>query len=249
MHIDYNLLSLYKMIKMRSLLTLFFAAICLTTFSQKKIVWFDLGLKVQNGSRGLYSKAVADDAKINHELGLTTGLGFGAKLGVNFEYSGLSLEGFYNKGKQVFENNNTGASPFNYEWNSIDIYPLFRNAKNLGYFEIGPKVSLLGKMNKVTGANSVDVTGDFNKLSYAGVLGFGANILGNDGAFSGILGLRFEYGFSDIVKSGISSHPIPNPATRTATNPYFAGVVFELNWGVGYFGVAKCGARSKFIMF
>jgi hypothetical protein len=248
-NIDYNLLLLHKMIKMRSLITLFLTALSLSAFSQKKIVWFDIGLKVQNGSRGLYSKAVADNPKVNHELGLTTGLGFGAKLGVNWEYSGLSLEGFYNKGKQVFEINIPAAYPGIFEWNSIDIYPLYRNAKNLGYFEIGPKVSLLGKMNKVIGPSTFpfrqDITDDFNKISYAGVLGFGANIFGNDGAFSGILGLRFEYGYIDIVKSDITILSVP----RTATNPYFAGVVFELNWGVGYLGVAKCGARSKFIKF
>ena len=34
-----------------------------------------------------------------------------------------------------------------------------------------------------------------------------------------------------------------------STNPIFAGVVFELNWGVGAFAVAKCGGRPKFIMF
>ncbi len=229
---------------------LFLLLLCsFSLFSQKKIVWFDLGLKVQNGPRGFYNKAIADDLKINHELGLGGGLGFGGKLGVNFGYSGLSLEGFYNKGKQAIENLNTGGSGYSYEWNSIDIYPLFRNAKNLGYFEIGPKVSFLGKMNKVTGSASNDVTNSFNKLNYGGVLGFGANLMGNDGAFSGILGLRFEYGVNDFVKSGVSSDPIANSATRTATNQYFAGVVFELNWGVGYFGVAQCGARSKFIMF
>ena len=34
-----------------------------------------------------------------------------------------------------------------------------------------------------------------------------------------------------------------------SSNVAFAGVVFELNWGIGYFGKAQCGARSKFIMF
>ena len=33
------------------------------------------------------------------------------------------------------------------------------------------------------------------------------------------------------------------------THPVFAGIVAELNWGIGYFARAKCGARSKFIMF
>ena len=73
--------------------------------------------------------------------------------------------------------------------------------QNLGYFELGPKVSLLRQMDKIQGNTASDVKSNFNNTNFAGVLGFGANILGNDGRFSGILGLRFEYGFTDIVKN------------------------------------------------
>ncbi|MFM2392070.1 MAG: hypothetical protein RLZZ546_47 [Bacteroidota bacterium] len=212
--------------------------------SQKRIVWFDCGLKVQGGASGFYSKAIEDLSTHNHELGLTSGFGYGGKLGVNWQYNGLSLEAFYNKSKQVVEVPNDVS--YAYEWKAIDIYALYRNAKNLGYFELGPKLSMLNNMN----VGTADVTDKFNKMNYAGVLGFGANILGNDGRFSGILGLRFEYGFTDIVKSSVSDHPVPGITTgRTPTNPYFAGLVFEFNWGIGYFGRAQCGARSKFIMF
>ena len=93
------------------------------------------------------------------------------------------------------------------------------------------------------------------KINATGVIGFGANVMGTDGAFSGILGLRFEYGFTDAVSDAgaETSAPIYDPAVFTeglkSTNPIFAGVVFELNWGVGAFAVAKCGGRPKFIMF
>ena len=79
--------------------------------------------------------------------------------------------------------------------------------------------------------------------------------MGNDGRFSGILGLRFEYALTDLdsedgKKAGA---PILDPSIyangNKASNLAFAGVVFELNWGIGYFGKAQCGARSKFIMF
>jgi hypothetical protein len=222
--------------------------VSLQSEAQKEIVWFDWGIKLQGGPRGFYSQDIEKATKINHEVGLLTGKGIGLKLGVNWQYQGLSLEGFYNKASQGVEN--IGGTGYTYDWNAIDIYPLYRNAQNLGYFELGPKLSMLSKMNKTIGGNAQDVTSEFNKLSYAGVLGFGANILGNEGAFSGIFGLRFEYGFTDLVKAGNLSHPLATTAaTRTTTNPYFAGVVFEFNFGIGYFGRAQCGARSKFIMF
>jgi hypothetical protein len=229
---------------------LFFFLLVATAFSvsaQKQIVWFDCGLKVQGGASGFYSKAIEDAEGINHELGLTSGFGYGGKLGFNKNYGGLSLEVMFNKSKQNIEVLNVADAGYSYEWKTLDVYALYRNAKNLGYFEIGPKYSKLNKMENVSSIGGrTDITNNFNGNNFAGVLGFGANIMGNDGRFSGILGLRFEYGFTDIVKKDINIVPT---ATRTATNPYFAGLVFEFNWGIGYFGKAQCGARSKFIMF
>ena len=228
------------------------AALFMTTglFAQKQIVWFDAGLKVQYGASGFYSAAIEEATGYNHELGLTSGFGYGGKLGINWQYNGLSLEAFYNKSRQDVEVTNAGEPSYSYEWKAIDIYALYRNAKNLGYFELGPKVSMLRSMDGIVGNLRTDVKDDFNNTNFAGVLGFGANIMGNDGRFSGILGLRFEYGFTDIVKKDVNYHPIPaGIGERKSTNPYFAGLVFEFNWGIGYFGRAQCGARSKFIMF
>jgi hypothetical protein len=141
-----------------------------------------------------------------------------------------------------------------FNWKSLDIYTLFRHAKNLGYFEIGPKISLVQEVSDNVEGNVTDRT-FYNKNFFSGVIGFGANIIGNDGAFSGILGLRFEYGLTDFVSdAGQTGHaPMLNPAVYTngykSTAPAFAGIVFEINWGIGYFAKAQCGARSKFIKF
>ncbi len=231
---------------MKKLAFILFAFLSISTFAQKRIVWFDCGFKTQYGASGLYSKAIGDDNNFNHELGLTTGFGYGGKLGINWQYNGLSLEYMYNKSLQNVENSADPSLALSYEWKSNDVYALYRNAKNLGYFELGPKVSFLSKMDRINGDVRTSEINSFNTTNFAGVLGFGANIMGNDGRFSGILGLRFEYGFTDIVKKDIN---LLNLTPRTATNPYFAGLVFELNWGIGYFGKAQCGARSKFIMF
>ena len=104
------------------------------------------------------------------------------------------------KANQSFDATNTNTITTNIEWESLDIYALFRNAKNLGYFEIGPKMSMISRV--ASGGTESTLTdrpeANYNKNLFAGVLGFGANIMGNDGRFSGILGLRFEYAFSDL---------------------------------------------------
>lgn len=235
---------------MKHLFTFALLIASLSLFGQKKIVWFDLGLKGQYGAAGLYNQALADDSRYGYTIG--SGYGYGGKLGINFGYNGLSIDVMKNTGKQVFD-----KTPTTIEWSSLDVYTLFRNAKNLGYFEIGPKFSFVDKVTLTAENGTIDQPKEnFNKNVVSGVIGFGANIMGNDGRFSGILGLRFEWAFTDLdskVGKDLGA-PVNDPVVyvdngTAASHVAFAGVVFELNWGVGYFGKARCGARSKFIMF
>jgi len=229
--------------------------ISLASIAQKEIVWFDIGLKTQYGATGMYNSAIADSDEVDYII--SKGYGLGGKLGINFGFNGLAIDFMASTGTQEFDNvmDNENANP-KVDYKSLDLYLLFRNARNLGYFEIGPKFSFVRdvEFTDELGATA-DVKDDFNSNYISGVIGFGANVMGTYGAFSGILGLRFEYGFTDAVSNAgaETSAPIYNPAVFTeglkSTKPIFAGVVFELNWGVGAFAVAKCGGRPKFIMF
>jgi hypothetical protein len=220
--------------------------------AQKQIVWFDAGLKAQYGASGFYNSAIADFSRYNYQIG--TGYSFGGKVGINFRYNGIAIDVMYNKASQVIEDTELN-SEVNFDWKSLDVYTLYRHAKNLGYFEIGPKVSFLNEVTDNVQGSTVERNDYYNKNMFSGVIGFGANIIGNDGAFSGILGLRFEYGLTDFVSdAGATAHaPLLNPSVYSnghkSTNVAFAGIVFELNWGIGYFAKAQCGARSKFIRF
>lgn len=238
---------------MKHLLTIAVLFSSLAMFGQKKIVWFDIGLKAQYGAAGLYNAAVADaDNVYGYQIG--SGLAYGGKLGINFGYNGLAIDVMKSSASQTFD-----KTPTSIEWEGLDIYALFRHAKNLGYFEIGPKLSMVKKYSVTaegeTNLREVDKA-YYNKNNIAGVIGFGANIMGNDGRFSGILGLRFEYAFTDFDTEAGKKLNAPVYGTtdlytngNKSSNVAFAGVVFELNWGIGYFGKAQCGARSKFIMF
>ena len=250
---------------MKQFFTIAVILVSLQLYGQKKIVWFDMGAKVQYGAAGLYNSAIANSD--GYDYNISTGYSYGGKLGINFGYNGLAIDVMRSTAKQEFEKTGATTVP-TVNWQAWDVYALFRNAKNLGYFEIGPKISFVSKVedNLIEGGivnptgTLTDRTTNYNKNNIAGVIGFGANIMGNDGAFSGILGLRFEYSFTDFVgpegattgANGVNS-PLRDPLVYAdgykKSNVAFAGLVFELNWGIGYFAKAQCGARSKFIMF
>ncbi len=230
--------------------------------SQKMDFWLDAGLKIQTGFTALYN-ANATTANANGETWdntLATGTKYGVKLGMNFNYTGVSLDIMQGKMRGKFQKVDQANGGTEREdevtVNATDIYLLFRNAKHKGYFEIGPKYSIINDV-KATNSSSAEVSNvsdQFETSNLGAVLGFGTYILGpEDGRFSGILGFRVEYGFQDIVnevgRTEGSRVPVNYGGETAATNSIFAGIVFEFNWGIGGVGQARCGERSKFIWF
>ncbi len=247
----YNLISkIINLIRMKNIVIFLMLMISTGIYSQKQIVWFDTGLKVQYGAAGLMNSAITDSDEYNHKIG--KGLSYGGKIGINFAYNGVAIDVMKSSFTQDFTKKSSNSIS-TIDYSGLDIYVLFRNAKNLGYFEIGPKLALVKKVTNTATGTETDVTADYEKNNIAAVLGFGANIMGNDGRFSGILGVRFEYGITDLGLKDNMTSPVQDVSIYSngyqASHPLFAGVVFELNWGIGYFGKAQCGARSKFIMF
>ncbi len=239
----------------KMLITAVAIMISVAAIAQKQLVWFDVGLKAQYGATGLFNSAIADSPDVDYII--SKGYSFGGKVGINFGYNGLAIDIMTSTATQEFDNvmDNENSNP-KVDYKSLDLYLLYRNAKNLGYFEIGPKFSFVNSVeytDELGSARNVDA--DYNTNFISGVVGFGANVIGTDGAFSGILGLRFEYGFTDAVSDvgAEAAAPVYNPAVYVdglqSTNPIFAGLVFEINWGIGAFAVAQCGGRPKFIMF
>lgn len=226
-------------------------------YSQKELAWFDAGLKLMYGSSNIVNMAAVDDPNLNYDLNFGTAIGFGAKVGVNRGYNGLAVEVMHTRSGQTFEGLGSYPAAPKIEWQSTDLYLLFRNAKNLGFFEIGPKIGFLSGVDRTNADGQLTAWDEFEKRQISGVLGFGVNVIGTDGSFSGQIGLRFEYGFTDIngqdvLGTGNEPFPFADAGLYTGTrgyqksSPVFAGLVFELNWGLGYYGIAQCGARAKF---
>lgn len=238
---------------MRNFLTLCLVVLGTVAYSQKEIAWFDAGLKVMYGTSHVINSVAFDDKNLDYKIKFGNSFSFGGKFGVNRGYNGLALELLYSKADGQYELlDSPNASP-EINWNSLDLYILFRNAANLGFFEIGPKIGFLRGVNRTVGLDADPVAfEDYNGRQISGVLSFGANVIGTDGGFSGQLGLRFEYGFTDLNSlDSPTAEPFafqPNLLTTeyARSSPVFVGLVFELNFGLGYYGIAQCGARAKF---
>lgn len=251
---DLKILSI-KFSTMKKLLFILFTMGCLQSVSAQKLdFWLDAGAKVQTGMSMLYNGAIGDDP--NYDYTIATSTKIGGKLGINWNYTGVSFDVMVGSLNGKFQNTNAaGGDDMEVSASSVDIYVLFRDARKKGYFELGPKVSFLGdvKSGPVGGEKTIINPDFYEKNPMAAVIGFGTYVLGNDGRFSGIIGLRFEYGFTDIVSEAGSElanrQPVPYAGDPSSTNPIFAGIVFELNWGIGGVGQARCGEKSKFIWF
>jgi hypothetical protein len=223
--------------------------------AQKMDFWLDAGAKVQTGASMIYNSAIGSDANFDYTIATSTKIG--GKLGINWNYTGVSLDVMVGSLNGVFQNTSPGGGEdIEVSANSVDIYVLFRDARRKGYFELGPKVSFMGDVKTgPKGGDKVIADPDlYQNTPLSAVVGFGTYVLGNDGRFSGILGLRFEYGFTDIVTAqgaemGNNRQPVNYAGEMASTHPIFAGLVFELNWGIGGVGQARCGEKSKFIWF
>lgn len=232
------------------LLILFFGA----TLSAQSF-YIDAGLKAQMGTTRLHNASI--ESHPNWSYDLANGFAYGGKVGFNFEDHGITVDVMFGKGSSSFENNDANMVLGNLitDYSTTDIYLLYRLSRYRGYLELGPKVSFIRDITNrdITGVES-NVAEFYEDNAYSGVLGFGTYVIGTDGSFSGIFGLRIEYGLTDMLTQP-NGEDMGLPVLQAdlyenglnSTIPFFAGLVFELNWGIGYYGKASCGARGKFI--
>lgn len=222
-------------------------------YGQKQIAWFDVGLKAMYGGSSILNSTAMDHSDVDYMFAFGNAYSFGGKFGINSGYNGLAIEAMYNKADHELQILNDSYYAPKMEWESYDLYLLFRNAQNLGFFEIGPKFSFIQKFSRANeNGELVDIADDINSPGISGVLSFGVNVIGTDGAFSGQIGIRAEYGFVDLIgdsgqANGEPYATIPNfyGGEYTKNTPIFVGLVFELNWGLGWYGVSQCGGRPK----
>jgi len=134
---------------------------CMSLSAQKMDFWLDAGLKIQTGFTALYnSNATNGDLWDNT---LTHGTKYGGKLGINWNYTGISFDFLTGSQNGKFQDRRPSAEIGDVREISIsvtDIYVLFRNARHKGYFELGPKISFISDVT-VDGSGGPDAGNQF----------------------------------------------------------------------------------------
>ncbi len=213
-------------------------------------IWFDAGIKGAWGPTLLYNSNTMNDLVLNQQV--NTGFAVGGKFSFNFGYiHGITFDLMYANGHQNYQNVENVNNSVDVKWKTYDLYVLYRMYRTINYMELGPKFS---KVQSFTN-NDVDSKQFYLPNYPSAVLGFGWYAFGRK-AFTGTIGLRVEYAFNDIISADGKETGYPvNPFKSTAydpyktTNPLSAQLVFELNWGIGYFAKTACGGRRHFFSF
>lgn len=238
--------------KITLILTIILFSYC--AFSQK---WLDVGAKGGYGVNLLYNQNYFNDHNFTPEL--SYGYMFGGKIGFNFnEEHSITVDIGSSGFNQGFDYSilNADSSRNNYSRNigfsSLNFLLMYRKMKNSSYVEIGPQYSSVMKA-KVTDSFSgnSDISSYITKSYYSIVLGFGGFVMGTEN-FGITMGLRLAYTVNDIISKEGQRVNFPSPTTYSTynpSNPFSALMVMEFNYDLGYLASAKCGKKTKFLMF
>jgi hypothetical protein len=242
-------------------LLLSFAAVlfCSSSFSQP---WIDVGIKGAFNSTWLLNGNYNKDKNVQY--GFAMAPAGGVKLGFNFsETAEITVDLMYTSVSQKYY-----SSGLPFKWNRqltlqyLEVPLLFRSNKDGTYLEIGPQYSMLWGVRDVVTTDpssslgySISNKDHYNRTNIGAVFGFGSFLLGTENAYL-CLGMRFAYGFLDIVsdeggkgREYISLNPAePEISSYKPTNTLYGGFVLELNYDLGYLTSTKCGKR-KVIFF
>jgi hypothetical protein len=212
--------------------------------------WLDIAGKGGIGLGGYYQSNLWNDK--NHNNKFNASYSYGGRVGLNFgEHNGLMLEGIINNNTQEFIHKvgNTRISNTT-DWQSLDLWALYRFNNTGSYLEIGPGMSLLRSINQNYNGLPLETTGYYNDQMYSVAGGFGGFIAGSN-VFTLIAGIRLGYTFTDMMnKSAVENLPLAPPAPYatfdkySVINPFFAQFTLELSFGIGGVAMAQCGRRS-----
>jgi len=232
---------------MKQMLTLSLLCACLPLFGQ---MFFDAGIKGAYGPTLMYNQNIFDDGEYDHVL--TSGYGFGAKLGVHFaSHHGFTFDYMNSTSRQNFDLR--GGGMHNYKWKHNDLLLMYRYSGNGAYVEIGPEISFMSDVTSDNGGSQeVDVTPNFADNYKSIVFGFGSYLIGSD-LVTLQAGVRLHWALDDMIsEQGMENNypatgrPFPSYEKTKATAGQF---MLELNYAFGRFAKASCSHRWRLILF
>ncbi|MFH1321767.1 MAG: outer membrane beta-barrel protein [Bacteroidota bacterium] len=232
----------------RLIINIILLLLTINTYSQ---IFFDGGLKGMFGTTWLINENIFKDPDYNHQI--SPGYFVGGKLGLNFNESvEVVSEVLYSTFKQSFTIDDYGDKVI--KINSIDIPLMIRHNKSSGsYFEIGPQLSLLQKVDETGFNQDNDASTYFDDKYLSGVISFGGYMIGWDN-FGISVGFRLVFSMVDIVSGGVADpetykDKVASYDSYKPTYPLSAGLVIEFNYDLGYLAKTPCGGRRKFLIF
>ncbi len=211
-------------------------------------VWLEAGGKFTFGPSGFTNSNMASDGQHDFSLGLshTAGAVLGVNIGDNHGFNVEALLGTY---YQDFTYRG-GAEPLkqSVEWKVADYYLLYRLYTNNGmYFELGPKLTNLRNVSQTTGLSTeIPSGGAYEDQYYSAVAGLGT-ILAGSKVFVIQMGLRFEYGLTDMVSVTGQRDNFPayytSYANTAKTTAYRVSFGMSVSFALGGTAQAACGRR------
>jgi len=223
--------------------------------------YFDIAAKGGHGLTLLMNKNIFNDKHIVSEISF--GSTFGGRLGGNFnENHSVNVEVLSSTFRQRY-NLKTDSLSWNktISFTTLDVAFLYRHFVEGTYIEVGPEFAFIkraGEENSISG--NTDITKNFVPNYMAGVLGFGANLIGSDN-INVMLGFRASYSLTDIIsdaggKSNNRSYPLNDNFYKTtytsysSTNPLTLRILLEISFDLGYFTNSNCNKnRTRFVTF
>jgi hypothetical protein len=222
-----------------------------TALSTNAQTWFEMGLKGGPAVTLLTNSNLFDDVAYNHRIAGT--YFFGGKIGINFgPHNGIAFHGGMTRLHQKFENLYEVRTFDNraIQVNLVDIGVLYHRTKESGYFEVGPRISLVKNPTRMDdGGNALNISEQLYSSYYGFDLGFGAFLIGND-HLTLMTGFRFSYGITPLSDNE-SLYAPENAiyATSKSVHVLTGMLCLELNYSLGYLVKRGCGQRTAFISF
>jgi hypothetical protein len=236
----------------------FFCLLMLLSAATSAQNWVDIGIKGGYGLNLLYNQNAFDDKNVIPKI--STGYNYGGKIGFNLgennEITFEVLSGRFNQNydmRRMQPDSTFITYGYNLSYQTLDFLPMYRNNKDASYFEIGPQYTMVKSPvsgNSLTNG-STDISNYVVKNYYSAVVGFGAYMAGTEN-FGITFGLRLAYSLNDLMNSAGKGMNFPygtNYATYKTSNPFSAMFVMEFNYDLGYLAKAKCGKRTKILLF
>lgn len=231
--------------------SVFIISFIVLSFSLHSQTWFEVGFRGGPATTFLTNKNLFNDTGYDHKF--TPTYFYAGKLGINFgKHNGVAINIGSTQIHQEFINNyeTRNFDERKFKANTLDIGVLYHRTKESGYFEAGPKISLINSgFRQDDGSTSVDVEDQLKSSIFGMDLGFGSYVIGGE-RLSLISGFRLSYGFSPLM----DNESVIAPQQASYSDPSGVHVLaimfsFELNYSLGYFVSSSCGKRTSWISF